>query len=57
MFPGDGDGGLPPEERGGLRSWVRRHPWIWIIVLYAFVLGVNVVMAVIALMNQPTYLR
>ncbi len=50
-------GGAPPEEGGGLQSWVRRHPWIWIIVLYVFVLGVNITMMIIALQNQPTYLR
>jgi hypothetical protein len=36
-----------------MRSWLRARPWVWIVVLYAAVLTVNVLVAVIAGWNAP----
>ena len=45
------------DEKGGFRVWLRRRPWIWIVLLFVFAIAVNGVMVVIALMNQPTSVR
>jgi len=33
--------------------WLRRRPWIWLIVLYLFVLGVHAVFVWVAQRNPP----
>jgi hypothetical protein len=37
-----------------MRAWLKRHPWIWLVVLYLVVVGVNAGVVVVAERNLPT---
>ena len=40
-----------------MRKWIRERPWIWIIVLLAFFVILNIIFVVIAFKNHPTILN
>jgi len=31
-----------------MRAWLRRRPWIWLVILYLFVMGVHAVIVWVA---------
>lgn len=36
-----------------MRDWLRERPWIWIVLLLAVTAAFNLVLVVIAVLNQP----
>lgn len=36
-----------------MREWIRRRPWIWVIALFVFFVGLSLVFAAVAILNPP----
>jgi hypothetical protein len=47
----------PPGPGGGFRDWLRRRPWVWVVLLFVAVVVANLAMVVIALMHPAVPVR
>ncbi|MFH1845141.1 MAG: hypothetical protein ABIF77_18290 [bacterium] len=39
-----------------MKRWLQDNPWIWIVLFFLAVFGVNMVMIVISILNKPVVL-
>jgi hypothetical protein len=40
-----------------MKRWLGRHPWIWIVVFFLFVMGMNAAFVVIAVLHRPELVK
>jgi len=40
-----------------VKRWLKDHPWVWIVVFFLFVMGMNAAFLVIAVLNRPVLVK